>query len=573
MIVGKRQFQSRLRRYKEASLALDMHPDAITLFERATDGEWTQISQAKLDSASFAKEIDELRVEAKIRQKGSSCVALWLPKEQVLVRQYILEERGAGAYAEAGKRLAAETQYAFKDLSIALGSAAKGEPVPVLAAHTQTIIESKEYARQWGFLNTVVSTRVGAELIRDRLPEFRLPDARTQRAARKTLRAGAAVMAAAAVGAVIYLSITTVEPLLDLSEPAEALGPQFSMAIVIDEQPALHPAHLGLVKVGHPQGLALQRTRVAQKHDLGTQDLDRYGPAPVAVAPELFMDRAGEPRMRVGAAAALPSISSPGRLATAQSVHNGMKEKLERLSASIDLIRHSSIGPSQQTDEVQTASDLATTSVASSEPPVIAPVTTNQQAQEVLASASDAVDAPLSDEELLTPTRFAPVEMANVPNPRPEAELEEVATQEQTQPARPSEAELVSPDTADVEPPSDAPTEFAALAAPEPKIRPRVPAIEQAAAAAQNVSQTRTFAPRSVRNAANEVGLALKETSLIGVIDAGASRQALVRLPGGDYRKVGRGDDLQGWRVKSITREAMRLSKQGQSRTLLLVSR
>ena len=80
------------------------------------------------------------------------------------------------------------------------------------------------------------------------------------------------------------------------------------------------------------------------------------------------------------------------------------------------------------------------------------------------------------------------------------------------------------------------------------------------------------YLPRSVTDAARRTGLSLDETSLIGIIDAKTGREALVRLPNGSFRKVSRGDEIEGWRVSSINREAVRLTRQGQNRTLLLVN-
>ena len=117
---------------------------------------------------------------------------------------------------------------------------------------------------------------------------------------------------------------------------------------------------------------------------------------------------------------------------------------------------------------------------------------------------------------------------------------------------------------------TDEPTIFAALSAPKPPTRPRGLVVAQPA---RQVEPIRSFAPRSVRDAASQSGLALNQTSLIGIFDVQSGRHALVRLPSGTYQKVARGDVLDGWRVNSITREALRLSKQGQNRTLLLVSR
>lgn len=119
----------------------------------------------------------------------------------------------------------------------------------------------------------------------------------------------------------------------------------------------------------------------------------------------------------------------------------------------------------------------------------------------------------------------------------------------------------------------DEPTALAALAAPKPVTRPLnlyklTPSFNERPSASPKDN-----APRSVRAAARERGISLSKTSLIGVIDAKSGRQALVRLPSGEFRKVGRGDVLEGWRVNTIGRETMKLTKRGQNRTLLLISR
>ena len=62
-------------------------------------------------------------------------------------------------------------------------------------------------------------------------------------------------------------------------------------------------------------------------------------------------------------------------------------------------------------------------------------------------------------------------------------------------------------------------------------------------------------------------------TSLIGVIDAQSGREALLRMPSGDFLKVAAGDTVRGWRVSLIGRDAVRLTRGGESRTLLLVTR
>ncbi|WP_285669417.1 hypothetical protein [Paralimibaculum aggregatum] len=77
----------------------------------------------------------------------------------------------------------------------------------------------------------------------------------------------------------------------------------------------------------------------------------------------------------------------------------------------------------------------------------------------------------------------------------------------------------------------------------------------------------------SVRIAARDRGLSLDRTSLIGILQLNGGRTALVRTADGAVRRLSRGDRLDGWEVRLIGRDAMRLEQAGQSRTLLLVGR
>jgi hypothetical protein len=73
--------------------------------------------------------------------------------------------------------------------------------------------------------------------------------------------------------------------------------------------------------------------------------------------------------------------------------------------------------------------------------------------------------------------------------------------------------------------------------------------------------------------AARDGELGLDHAALIGVLQTDGGRAALVRLPDGSIRRLGRGDLLMGWRVTLIGRDALRLERGGQTRTLLFVGR
>jgi hypothetical protein len=79
--------------------------------------------------------------------------------------------------------------------------------------------------------------------------------------------------------------------------------------------------------------------------------------------------------------------------------------------------------------------------------------------------------------------------------------------------------------------------------------------------------------PRSIRSAGTEQGLPMGRAALIGILNLETGRKALLRLPNGRYRSVVVGDVLDGWRVSLIGVDAMRITRSGEDRTLLLINR
>ena len=580
MIVRGRHRKRRLGTSHD--IALDLDSDAVTLFWRPAGEDWQPHARAELGSAAFSQEIDELRVEATVRGAKSNAVLFWLPEDQILVRQYLLHERGLDAEAEARRRLASETSYRSEELAIALGPSRRGEPTPVLAALTQTVREAGEYARRWGFPTSVVSTRVGLELFGGTTPIFKLPEPRARRAARVSLRAVAASLIGILVGVGGYTALTSVEPLFDSVEPNDATGPIFASVQIYDDAPGSGPAALDLVRVGHAQGLALRRLSVDQASGRGISWLATYGGAPATIEPAALRAPSRGPKLKIGAASGLPQKSRPGRLEQAASATS--RGNVEATLAAINKLRADGLVTPSQED-----SDVADTETNSpeSEGLVLAALPTEKDTlfiepirrkpDEARSTEPEASSTPEDD---LAPTAFAPVEIDISPLAKPTPPAEPEPAQETTAaaapetrpnvaPTAPAEPEPASSETAEPEE-TEEPTIYAALSAPKPLARPRGLVVAQTSRPTEPI---RSFAPRSVRDAASQSGLALNQTSLIGIFDVQSGRHALVRLPTGTYQKVARGDMLDGWRVNSITREALRLSKQGQNRTLLLVSR
>ncbi len=123
----------------------------------------------------------------------------------------------------------------------------------------------------------------------------------------------------------------------------------------------------------------------------------------------------------------------------------------------------------------------------------------------------------------------------------------------------------------------DAPTKFASLTSPLPKTRPAFPALPRDLPSVATLPAITEAAQPSIRGsirvAAAEPGLPLDRTALIGILNLDTGRKALLRLPNGRYRTVIVGDVLDGWRVRMIGVDAMRITRSGEERTFLLVNR
>jgi hypothetical protein len=178
---------------------------------------------------------------------------------------------------------------------------------------------------------------------------------------------------------------------------------------------------------------------------------------------------------------------------------------------------------------------------------------------------------------------------AALPPPRP-AELTESAAPDETarnetapaSPAAPPEAApaptvtaALEPDPPTAEDPADpdAPTELAVMTSPTPRARPVRRTINTGLPAPNLLPSLGESAPKAVRSAATDRGLALDQTALIGILNLDGNRKALLRLPSGRYRSVVVGDVLDGWQVSDIGTDAMRMTRDGEDRTLQMVNR
>ena len=346
--------------------------------------------------------------------------------------------------------------------------------------------------------------------------------------------------------------------------------------------------------------MAIQRLLLPESERLNAYGLPQHGgPAPRYIAPVIKAPGSGA-RLQVGSGPIAPGRERPGRLAgfvrpLGQTGIQTARVALDRIRIAglSDDAKGESETPQTANSPTATEPESSETEIASLVPPeqITPDVERDKQPEATTAAPDDTDDQPVA-EDLGAPTSLAPEQMDDVPLKRPavpeEPTVDESITDtasvepdnkpDETSAETTSENALALKDNAETDlapsvaaspeirpqddaPPAsdqdqveipDAPSDFAALVSPAPSKRPKVFERQISRQVATPTTVAAVTIPRTVRSAAKEVGLELDQTALIGVIDARSGRQALVRMPTGDYRKVGRGDVLDGWRVSSI---------------------
>lgn len=567
----------------QTPLALDLTDHAVTLFARQGGNEWTPIASVPVDAPDFLEQLGELRTEALVRDETGGPVTIWLPPEQVLVRDYTLDSQGSDARHEARSKLSSETPYTPSELMVALSPIRAGQPTKVLGALGQTVMEARDYAEKWGFTPGPVSTRVAAEAFDKAPPVFRAPEPAPLRLARRAALAGLAACSAGALLMGIYGVSQVFEPLVIAKVEQAETVPVFAALRPDDQLPLLPSSLLRPAGSRAIQSLAIQPAVTGQTPHRPELMANQEAPIHLAGTPILPVPKT-RPDLKVGSAPALPERTRPDRLGIAATLPpkrpvSIMRQAIDtvrakgRMLARVTEARGADPEPSV-VEEAKSGSLVAAVLPNARRLTVPQTVPTQPDEEGTAETGTEAED--------LTPTALAPVEVLETPKPRPIALADQSA--DPIEPAKPeATASLVtqpaettpSPDTTEAatdEVEDETPTKLAALTAPTPLVRPKSieaqPVRKQASKAV-----TRDSAPRSVRTAAVRNGLHLGETNLIGVLQGSKGRQALVRLRDGGYLKVSRGDVVDGWRVRSIGRETLRLSRRGQNRTLMLVSR
>ena len=537
--------------------ALDLTAEAIILHERAAHGGWKKFASAQLDDPEFPMVIGLLRTEAETQIGGREPVRLWLPGEQVLKQRTRIEDGPPAARLRAAfDYVDRKTVYRPEDVAVAVAPANRNGETALLITFAETWREARDYAARWGFIPGEVSTRhhagdFGADgpvfHLNSQPPEPSTPPSTLGR--RYRLAVVALALAAIAAGAAVWAPRpwetpsdrpgTTPGTAVEVAEaPAASLppAPELPQAAPLpapepETRPEMHfdarpPEHFPGTPVLAPPGAADHRLKigVASKvaEILASPDA-LAAPAVMAAVPHPPPDPEPVPPGRDPVAAwtsPVPVPEPPGLFSPpgAQAISGGMEP-----AAWVDGV--SLLAKSASLSRVPPAAPTV-------EPPPAEPATT-------------AVDG------------AQPVEAAEAPLPVP----------------------IPVPRPARTDP--NPPTKFASLFSPLPKTRPALPAVPRklpsvtALPAITGAAQhsIRGSIRGSIRAAATEQGLPLDRTALIGILNLGTGRKALLRLPNGGYRSVIVGDVLDGWRVSLIGADAMRITRSGKNQTFLLVNR
>ena len=219
-------------------LALGFTSESITLYARNGD-DWSEIGWADVRSPDFSNQISALRAEAARLDRSNGPVTIWLPPEQVIERHYTLAAVTEDLRrAEATRRIADETPHTAGEISVAIASESRFEPVKVLAVLHQTMSEARAHAANWGFNPGRISTQVGMRGFQAPGPVFEFPRTAAGKVGRTARRAAVAAVAVAAVGGAAFGAYRLFEPMLEAPVAIGPAGPApSSYSLFLDPPP------------------------------------------------------------------------------------------------------------------------------------------------------------------------------------------------------------------------------------------------------------------------------------------------------------------------------------------------
>jgi hypothetical protein len=595
---------------ESVELALDLMSEAVTVYERNWRGGWKKFASAMLDDPEFSIMIGLLRAEAESHAGSARPVRLWLPGEQVLVLRTRLKGKTPVARLQAAfDYIARETTYRPGDVALAISLPDPKGETTVLITYAETWREARAYAARWGFTPGDVSTRHNAADFGSEGPVFLLDSpmpipmpiatAATPEKHNSLAFAAIAVIALAAGFAVWELQPwdspskspravpgTTVEiaetPSLDqppktaAADPIQTPGPEISADLAPPEYSTQ------ILAPSPPDTTDLSPTMVSalMMFEIPAAPGSPTDPVPEGAAPVALPDPEPAPLERDIVAAWMgpvpeiqpEDISSP----LAAKEISKVTEPLVQIEK-VALLSNGKIPPQQRladpvvvpppAEPAPEAEDAAP--VESPLAPLIVPIPPPRLAR---ADPADEVIEPTVDNPLaLILPRPRPTDLGK-PAPKTVAAVP-AAISVETALIAPAEAPNLVPTTPNEAQKTDPPTKYASLTSPMPRTRPAHSVIPRELPSIVALPTIKGTTKPSIRAAATQQGLPLDNTALIGILNLDDGRKALLRFANGRYRSVAVGDELDGWRVSIIGTDAIRVTRAGADRTLLLVNR
>ncbi|MEM7176480.1 MAG: hypothetical protein AAF503_02140 [Pseudomonadota bacterium] len=604
-------------------VALSLDGECIGLHHEGADGKWSDVGKAAFDDGDFAKQIEWLRVEALARTGRQQPVMIWLKDDHVLERNFPISARNAAARRNlAADLFAEETAYRRDELEIAVGSTDENGLATCLAILRQTRLEAQEHLARWGFEPGPVTI---AEPMTDgtRFPSFERCEQGGRRAARIGARMATIGLGVIGTGGLAAAAVWGIAVLMQNPSPVPVT---VSAAIAF---PMVIEKHDEAAQLATTLDADMARARVmpalALRHpDPAPGNLERLAPHDHPwlaryVPPESFAQPRTVTRsesFEIGKAGTVEEL--PLQLASLDRSPNGFaaangpaRGESLAISGSGDPTwftgsNRLAVSPYDRAQEPVLAS-LAAVADAPLTAPLPFPRAPVGRFSTALAPSSTALNGPggLTLQPIPRPrAASAPPAIetgpdvttglaiaSQGPDSRPGASLEPGVSLPLPEPitggtpAQAGKIPVAFIESVTVEPlaaenvQTEAETELvAALAIPSsplPQPRPE--------RRSHKIATTRELVPRTlssdgpvsraVGKAAQHNGIPLDRTSLVGIINMTSGREALLRLPSGGFRRVGRGDDVAGWQVSMIGHDAMQLSQGTRRRTLLLVGR
>ncbi|MEM9044286.1 MAG: hypothetical protein AAGC81_06300 [Pseudomonadota bacterium] len=442
----------------------------------------------------------------------TSEVVVWVPAE--LIEHHELEltaRRSIDKRFLAGYQIAQKDQVGPETVEIALGKSDKPNTIRCLSLATQNRKEAEAYARKWGFQPIQVTARApGAGFPEN--PVFERPETKKSRTVRRTLGS------LALIGSIVTTT---------------GLSAAIVWAIMLSGHSPV------VVRPDLP--------------DLNLTLIDQTDPLPqatVAVGDGLHDTPVQTDR-----------IAQPSRGKFAFSRPSSGTEWISKHDRS-DTSGFSS--PTLKSDRLVLGAPLAGQSVpvailASLTAPLAAIETVDPVVETSLETPAPTAQEAEVDDQVVAANGPFPVP---IPRPKRAASAQEVEDVAASTPEPTPEIVIVQ--------------ESAGIAtSPRPVPRPLGSEARFAAAKTLVPRTARTTGTRklSVTRAAKREGLPLNRTSLIGIINVQSGREALLRLSNGRIQRVARGEVVQGWSVRLIGQDAVRLERGDETHTLILVTR